>query len=239
MRLILTLFFIFLLFNCDNKQTKPKTIEKKVTKPDTIKPKVEEKIIEIDSSKLTLEERYLPLNSDNAMDFFAEYGKLHKENKVRIYTKFGNIDLQLFNNVSYHRANFIFLTKNKIFDGTQFHRVVKNFVIQGGNSDDAKVLRKRRNIGRYLLPPDVRHGYKHRRGVISIPSGEIENAYKLASPFEFFITQKNQFHLDGEYTAFGRVIKGLNVVDKIAKQEVDGGHWPRHNIYIEKVEVIE
>ena len=230
---------VLLLFNCEDKQTKPKIVKEKVRKIDTIISKTDDKVVEIDSSKLTLEERYLPLNDDNAMNFFAEYGKLNKENKVRIYTNYGNIDLQLFDKVQYHRANFIFLTKNKIFDGTQFHRVVKNFVIQGGNSDEPEVIRKRTNIGRYLLPPDVRHGYKHRRGVISIPSGEIKNAYKLASPFEFFITQSNQFHLDGEYTAFGRVIKGLNVVDKIASQEVDGGHWPTHNIYIDKVVVLK
>jgi len=232
---VLLLFCVLLIFNCEDKQTKPKTIEEFGGKIDSINTKPQEKTVEIDSSKLTLEERYLPLNDDNAMDFFAEYGKLNKEDKVRIYTKFGNIELQLFNNVSYHRANFIFLTKNKAFDGTQFHRVVKNFVIQGGSSDEADVLDKRRKMGRYLLPPDVRHGYKHRRGVISIPSGEIDNAYKLASPFEFFITQRNQFHLDGEYTIFGRVIKGLDVVDKIAIQEVDDSHWPVHNIYIDKV----
>ncbi|WP_034059573.1 peptidylprolyl isomerase [Lacinutrix jangbogonensis] len=238
MRLLIILS-ILLLFNCEDKQTKPKNVEKTITKTDTIQQELKEKVIAIDSSKLTLEERFLPLNDDNAMDFFAAYGKLNTETKVRIYTTFGNIDLELFNNTQYHKANFIFLTKNKAFDGTQFHRVVKNFVIQGGSSDDPKVLKKRRKIGRYLLPPDVRHGYKHKRGIISIPSGEIKNAYKLASPFEFFITQSNQFHLDGEYTAFGRVISGMDVVDKIAEQEVDGGHWPTHNIYIEKVVVLK
>lgn len=235
----LLILALLLLFNCEDKQSKTKTVEKITTKIDTIKPEIEEKVIEIDSSKLSLEERYLPLNDKNAMDFFREYGKVHKENKVRIFTQYGTIDLELFNNVEYHRANFIFLTKNKIFDGTQFHRVVKNFVIQGGNSDEPEVLKKRGKIGRYLLPPDVRHGYKHKRGIISIPSGEIEDAYKLASPFEFFITQSNQYHLDGEYTAFGRVTSGLDVVDKITEQEVDGGHWPMHNIYIDKVEVLK
>jgi len=235
----LLLCCILLLFNCEDKQSKPKKVEEIVTNIDTLIPEPEEKVVTIDSSKLTLEERYLPLNDDNAMDFFGEYAEIHKENKVRIYTRFGNIDLELFNKTKYHRANFIFLTKNKIFDRTQFHRVVKNFVIQGGNSDNIEVLKKRRNIGRYLLPPDVRYGYKHIRGTISIPSGEIRNAYKLASPFEFFITQSNQFHLDGEYTAFGRVTNGLEVIDKIAEQEVDGGHWPIHNVYINKIEVLD
>ena len=238
MRLFLVCLVV-LCFSCEDKQTKPKTTLNKIAKTDTITAPKKLEPKKIDSSKLTLEQRYLPLNDDNAMDFFAAYGEEHPENRVRIHTRFGTIDLELYNKVKYHRANFVFLAKNKVFDGTQFHRVVKNFVIQGGNSDEVDVVKKRGKIGRYLLPPDVRHGYKHTRGVISIPSGEIENAYKLASPFEFFITQKNQYHLDGEYTAFGRVTHGMDVVDKIANQEVDGGDWPKHNIYITKIEVLD
>lgn len=240
MRLLLIFFVFIILLSCEKDQSKqkakPSTPTKTKTKIETTKDTIE---VKIDSSKLSLEERYLPLNDDNAMEFFREYGKLHTENKVRIHTEFGTIDLKLFENTQFHRANFIFLTKNKIFDKTQFHRVVKNFVIQGGNSDNPKVVKKRRKIGRYLLPPDVRHGYKHHRGVISIPSSEIENAYKLASPFEFFITQTKQYHLDGKYTIFGKVIKGLDVVDKIAEVETDGGDWPKRNVYITKVEVIK
>ena len=216
--------------SCEDKQT-----SKQNTKVTDSNAKTKTEVVK----KQKDQREYPRLTDDNAMDFFGEYAEIHKENKVRIYTRFGNIDLELFNKTKYHRANFIFLTKNKIFDRTQFHRVVKNFVIQGGNSDNIEVLKKRRNIGRYLLPPDVRYGYKHIRGTISIPSGEIRNAYKLASPFEFFITQSNQFHLDGEYTAFGRVTNGLEVIDKIAEQEVDGGHWPIHNVYINKIEVLD
>jgi len=240
MRFVTFIFLVFILFNCDDNQSKQKAKPIKPTKVevkktiDSIKTEVK-----IDSSKLTLEEKFLPLTDDNAMPFFREYAKENPENKVRIFTEYGNIDLKLYKNTKYHRANFIFLTKNKAFDGTQFHRVVKNFVIQGGNSDDGKVLRKRRKIGRYLLPPDVRHGNRHHRGVISIPSGEIENAYKLASPFEFFITLSNQYHLDGKYTAFGKVTKGYDVMRKIAQVETDGGDWPKRNVYIKKVEIID
>lgn len=236
MRLLLTLCLILIFFSCNDTKTTPK-------KAPIVKAKVKKKeapqAITIDSSKLTLEERFLPLNDKNAMDFFLEYQKEHKENKVRIYTSFGNIDLLLYDKIKFHRANFIFLVKNKVFDGTQFHRVVKDFVIQGGSSDNKKVVRKRKKFGSYLLPPDAKRGYKHHRGVISIPSSEIENAYKLASPYEFFITVTNQYHLDGEYTVFGEVTKGMDVVDKISQQETDAGDWPKHNIYITKVEVIE
>ncbi|WP_044403765.1 peptidylprolyl isomerase [Lacinutrix sp. Hel_I_90] len=240
MRLLLIFCASILLFNCGEERSKQKKSTATPTKKNTkIVKDTMEVDIKIDSSKLTLEERYLPLDDDNAMAFFREYAEVHPENKVRIYTEYGNITIQLFENTEFHRANFIFLTKNKVFDGTQFHRVVKNFVIQGGSSDDRDVVKKRREIGRYLLPPDVRHDYKHHRGVISIPSSEIENAYKLASPFEFFITQTNQYHLDGKYTIFGKVINGLDVVDKIAAVETDSGDWPIRNVYITKVEVLK
>ncbi|WP_313791438.1 peptidylprolyl isomerase [Lacinutrix neustonica] len=154
MRITLIFCTFFLLFNCGEDHSKQKktsstTIRKEIKKvKDTTGVETP-----VDSSKLSLEERYLPLNDDNAMAFFREYGERHPENKVRIYTEFGNIDIQLFDKTEFHRANFIFLTKNKIFDGTQFHRVVKDFVIQGGNSDDRDVVKKRGKIGRYLLPP--------------------------------------------------------------------------------------
>jgi len=236
MRLLLILCLALIFFSCND--TKIATKKKQVVKT-KVKKKEAPKVTTIDSSKLTLEDRFLPLNDKNAMDFFLEYEKEHKENKVRIYTSFGNIDILLFDKIKFHRANFIFLVKNKVFDGTQFHRVVKDFVIQGGSSDNKKVVRKRRKFGSYLLPPDAKRGFKHHRGVISIPSSEIEDAYKLASPYEFFITVTNQYHLDGEYTVFGKVVKGMDVVDTISQQETDSGDWPKHNVYITKVEIIK
>ena len=65
--------------------------------------------------------------------------------------------------------------------------MVKDFIIQGGNSDSYEISKRRRKIGRYLLPPDTKKGFKHHRGVISIPSSDIDNPYKLASPYEFLL----------------------------------------------------
>ena len=172
------------------------------------------------------------LDDKNAIPFFFEYQKKHKENKVRIITDYGDIDIRLFDDTPYHRANFVYLTKKKYFDGEYFHRVVKDFIIQGGNSDNVKTSKKRRAIGRYLLPPDTKKGYKHHRGIVSMPSSEIENPHKLASPFEFFIVQKKEgaYHLDGNYTAFGKVIKGMEVVDVISNLETDKREWPLDNV---------
>ena len=181
-----------------------------------------------------IQEKETYLDDKNAIPFLFEYAKKNKENKVRIITKFGNIDILLYDKTPYHRANFIYLTKKRYFEGTMFHRVVPNFIIQGGNSDSRKSMKKRHQIGRYLLPPDTNKGYSHHRGVISMPSSEIDNPHKLASPYEFFIVQQSPgaYHLDGDYTAFGEVINGMEVVDEINQLEVDNREMPIRNVYI-------
>ncbi len=207
-----------LIFSCkDNSKKSPPVKTKAITVKEIKNPKSNENFI---------------LNDKNAIPFFYEYEKKNKENMVRIITDYGNIDIKLYKNTPYHRANFIYLTKKNYFKGEYFHRVVKNFIIQGGNSDNLKTSQKRKNIGRYLLPPDTKKGHKHHRGTISMPSSEIDNPHKLASPYEFFIVQKKDgaYHLDGNYTAFGRVVKGMSVVDKISNLKTDKRDWPIDNV---------
>ncbi len=221
--------------NCEDKKSEQKKLPTPVqteTKAKSIKKKV---ITEMPKREFPV------LNSKNAMDFFLEYEKHNKENKVRIYSDFGNIDILLFDKTKFHRANFIFLTKQHYFDNTQFYRVINNFMVQAGNSDTKATARKRAKIGKYLLPTDTNQGYKHNRGVISMPSSEIDNPYKLASPFEFFIVQQHggSHFLDGDYTIFGKVTKGMDVIDKIAAVKTDKSDWPLQNIYIRKVEIID
>ncbi|MCL6266457.1 peptidylprolyl isomerase [Flagellimonas myxillae] len=186
------------------------------------------------------EEEAFVLNEENAIDFFFNYAQEVKEDKVRLTTSMGSFTIQLYDNVPYHKANFIYLSRMGYFNDTQFHRVVKDFIIQGGNSDDKETSKKRRLIGRYLLPPDTRKGHKHHRGTISMPSSERDNPHKLASPYEFFIvvTKPGSYHLDGSYTPFGRVIEGMDVVDAINNVPVGDGDWPWQNIYILKAEVL-
>ena len=234
MRIVWLLVVFILLLNCEDKQTKKK-----------IKQENTETIIENNQVKTEAEEDnskpYPVLDGlKDAMEFFLEYDKKHKENKVRLTTDFGSIDILLFNETKFHRSNFIYLTKRGYFNNTQFYRVINNFIIQGGNSDDKKTANKRAEIGRYLLPTDTNRGFTHERGVISMPSGEIDNPYKLASPFEFFIIQQQggSHFLDGDYTVFGKVISGMDVVDKIAAVKTDEADWPLLNVYIRKAEII-
>ena len=120
------------------------------------------------------------LTDKNVIDFLFEYEKNNKENHVRIYTSFGEIEILLYNNTPYHRSNFIYLTKKKYFEGTQFYRVINDFVIQAGNSDNIKVSKKRRDIGKYLLPNDFNKGHTHKRGMVSMPSSSVDNPYKIS-----------------------------------------------------------
>src|SRR6056300_573737 len=180
------------------------------------------------------------LTDENVIDFLFEYEKNNKENHVRIYTPFGEIEILLYDNTPYHRSNFIYLTKMKYFEGTQFYRVINDFVIQAGNSDNIKVSKKRRDIGKYLLPNDFNKGHTHQRGMVSMPSSTVDNPYKMASPFEFFIVQKKDGanHLNGSYTIFGKVVDGMETVDVIANLPTDNRDWPLNNVYINKVEIV-
>jgi len=234
MRSFIIIFSCLLFFNCKDSIPEKKHVSKSVQISSEAKKTIQDTII--------VNTKAFPyLTDENAMDFFLEYGKENKEHKIRISTYFGEIDILLYDRTPFHRANFIYLTKQGYFDNTQFYRVIDNFIIQGGNTDDIGVLRKRKKIGRYLLPTDAKHGLKHHRGIVSMPSSAIENPHKLASPYQFFIVQKHDgaYHLDGNYTIFGEVISGMNVVDEIAKQKTDDANWPLNNVYIKKVEILE
>lgn len=179
-----------------------------------------------------MQEPTIYLDEKNAIPFLFDYQQEDLPNQVKIDTRFGEIIIELLDESPYHKANFIYLTRLGYFNDTFFHRVAPNFVIQGGNSDHPNTSKKRRQIGRYLLPPDVKKGVKHHRGIVSMPSSEMDNPHRLASPYEFFIVQQKggAYHLDGNFTPFGKVIKGMDVVDAICAQAVDEREAPINNI---------
>ena len=225
---LLYLFLIASVLSSCIKEDKKNINKTKVTSVTKVK-----KDASKDKSKFVLTEK-------NAMDFFLEYDKIHKENVIELDTDMGKIEITIFNETKFHRSNFLYLSKLNYFKSTQFYRVINNFIILGGNSDNKKIWRKRKSIGKYLLPVDNNHGFKHSRGMVSMPSSIIENPHKLASPYEFFIVQsKSGAHfLDGDYTIFGKVTKGMDVVDKIAAVDTDDLDWPISNIFINNVKVL-
>ena len=228
------LFFGLLGCGQQSKENRSKTPEEGTVKNQEASPDSLQEAVPETGEKFVLSE-------DNAIDFFFRYQKGLTANKVKLTTSMGSFTIELYDNVPYHKANFIYLARQGYFDSTMFHRVVRNFIIQGGNADNVQTARKRSEIGRYLLPPDTRKGYRHDRGTVSMPSSEIDNPHMLASPYEFFIvvTRPGSYHLDGGYTPFGKVIEGMDVVDAINQVETDDGDWPMKNIYILRAEVLE
>lgn len=180
------------------------------------------------------------LTNDNLREFLTKYGAENKEQNVKISTEFGDIIIQLFQKTPIHRANFIYLVKQGYFDETFFYRAAKDFVIQGGNSDRYAMSKKRQEMGNYTVPQEFFPDLKHHRGMVALSKQWVDNPSNRSTPFEFFIVvaKKGAYHLDGEHTVFGRVIKGMDVAEQISKVPVDEREWPIKNIPI-KAEVLE
>lgn len=128
----------------------------------------------------------------------------------------GNIEIELFPDVApKHVANFDSLVAEKFYDGTTFHRVIPGFMIQGGCPNSKYHPTKPELWGRgdpnLKTVPAEFSDLKHERGVISAARGPNPNS----ATSQFFIVDKDSPHLDGQYTIFGKVIEGMDVVDSI------------------------
>lgn len=223
--------------SCEDKKSAPQNITTAPsdisTSEGTVEPQGNEKQVqktEVENKRpqgpLLIQEELIP--------FLTEYGKKNPEDRIRIRTEFGNIDVQLYHDTPLHRANFIFLVKNDYFDNTFFHRVARGFVVQGGNSDNPSTNRKRHHIGDYLIPGEFEAGHRHVRGAFAAAKYAEQNVSKASSPYEFYIVQAENGapHLNNDHTVFGRVISGMEVVDAINQVEVDQSEWPLRNVHL-------
>ncbi|WP_288955664.1 peptidylprolyl isomerase [uncultured Polaribacter sp.] len=217
LKLIILILGAFILFQCN--EEKKKETEKSAIKK---KKKLEKKVVK----------RWDSLHKNNVEAFFTEYGKKNKETKVIIKTKFGNIKLRLYKDTPIHRANFIFLTKIKYFNTTEIYRVARNFVIQGGNSDETYTIKQRRLYGNYRLKPEFKANRRHKYGALAAARDWEDNPNKLSNPFEFYMVHNRNgaHHLNKEHTVFGEVISGFNTMDKISRVKVGVDEWPEEDI---------
>src|SRR5690554_802573 len=185
---------------------------------------------------------YPELTNENAVEFLTQYGKENPENKVLIETELGDIEITLFEDTPIHRANFIYLVKQNYFEETFFHRVLPDFIIQAGNSDLRSTQRKRAELGgKYLLPAEIIPGRIHQYGTVSGAKEYRRNPDHRSAPYEFFIflgPLSSTSHLNGMYTVFGHVTKGMDVVEAISELERDGEDWPLMNVTL-KTSIIE
>jgi len=165
-----------------------------------------------------------------------------KETVVVIKTSMGTIKAKLYNDTPLHRDNFIKLVNEGWYNGSPFHRVINEFMIQGGQNKDGRL-----DPG-YTVPAEFKSNHFHKKGVLAAArQGDQVNPKKASSGSQFYIVQGKVYDdktldmyesrmgkvfgarerqayktvggtpfLDGEYTVFGEVIEGLEVVDKIA-----------------------
>jgi len=150
-----------------------------------------------------------------------------------LHTNHGDIVLRFFpDKAPNHVANFKKLVSEGFYDGTKFHRVIPGFTIQGGDPNSKSEDRSRHGSGGpgYQINAEF-NDVKHVRGILSAARSSDPNS----AGSQFFIMTATSPHLDGQYTAYGEVIEGLNVVDKIVSLRRDG----RDNPHPENPAIIE
>ncbi|SFQ50191.1 peptidylprolyl isomerase [Hymenobacter arizonensis] len=191
------------------------------------------------------------------------YGREHPGSEVLVRTRLGNIRVKLYDDTPIHKANFLLLARKGVFNETMFNRVVKDFAVQGGQTYVSRTIRLRR----YRLPPEIKAEHFHKKGSLGMARYDDEqNPGRLSSNTDFYFVvgeklDPNQSQamagrkltpaqikayatvggvpsLDGQYTVFGEIIEGQDVIDKIANEPVESDKWPVKDIPI-KVEVVK
>jgi cyclophilin family peptidyl-prolyl cis-trans isomerase len=186
------------------------------------------------------------------------FAKPPKNQYVRIKTTYGDCIIRLYNETPLHRDNFIKLAKKGFYNGTLFHRVIQNFMIQGGDPDskDPEKTEFDAELGNgdvgYTVPAEFRDSLFHKRGVLA--AAREDNPKKASSGCQFYITEGKRFtdgkldtlektrlkgrkipawqrewyksvggvpHLDQNYTVYGEVVSGIDMVDRIAAVKKD------------------
>lgn len=130
-------------------------------------------------------------------------------------------------------ANFIKLAEQGFYNGLIFHRVIKGFMIQGGCPDGTGMGGPGYQIQGEFTANRVPNPIKHSRGVISMARSTNPNS----AGSQFFIMHQDSSHLDGQYAAFGKVIEGMDVVDRIACAATGRQDRPLEEQRIEKIEI--
>jgi len=132
--------------------------------------------------------------------------------------------------------NFLSLIKEGFYTNTVFHRVIKNFVIQGGGYDASGRQKRAHSIkGEFSANGCTTNDIPHTRGVISMARTMDPNS----ASSQFFIVHGDAPHLDTQYAAFGKLIDGMAVVDRIATIPTDRFECPKDNIVIDSIEILE
>lgn len=157
--------------------------------------------------------------------------KKSEPTKVMLETNYGNITIELYSDMPITAGNFEKLVEQGFYNGVIFHRVIDGFMIQGGDPTGTGM-----GGPGYTIKDEFTHkgGNKNFRGTISMA-----NSGPNTGGSQFFINLVNNDFLDDKHPAFGKVIQGIEVIDKIAKVETDGEDRPLEEVKIIKAYIIE
>lgn len=164
-----------------------------------------------------------------------------KKGDVVLETSKGVIVIELNDSAApQHSANFRKLANDGFYDSTTFHRVIPGFMIQGGDPNSKDDDRSNDGMGGpgYKIPAEI--GLPHVRGVIAAArQGDPVNPQRMSNGSQFYITVADAHFLDGQYSVFGKVAEGMDVVDKIVAVPRDARDNPLEKVLILKTYVVK
>ena len=178
-------------------------------------------------------------NTENAME-----NTMIQEPEFDIVTTHGTMRVKLYSKTPKHRDNFVKLVKENYYDGVRFHRVIEGFMIQTGDpfSRDTTLINKWGQGGPdYTIPAEFVSEYWHKKGALAAArKGDMANPTKASSGSQFYIVHAENacLHLDGQYSIFGEVIDGLNIIDKIAIVPTDMYDRPYEDVIIKTIKPV-
>lgn len=164
-----------------------------------------------------------------------------EEPVFEIRTTHGTMKVKLYSKTPKHRDNFAKLVSENYYDGIRFHRVIEGFMIQTGDPysrDTAKINAWGTGGPDYTVPAEFVNEYWHKKGAIAAArKGDLANPTKASSGSQFYIVHDENacLHLDGQYSIFGEVIEGLEVIDRIAEVATDPYDRPYEDVMINSI----
>lgn len=159
----------------------------------------------------------------------TDYVKIVMDNDKIIVIELNNADTPIT------KANFQKLVKEGFYDGLIFHRVIKDFMIQGGDPTGTGCGGSKDEIKGEFRVNGVKNDMSHLRGVISMARTNMPNS----ASSQFFICHKDATFLDGQYASFGKVVEGIEVVDEIAECKTNYNDKPLEDKVMKKVVFVE
>lgn len=151
-----------------------------------------------------------------------------------VFKDFGTVEAELYPHIAPNTVNnFIELSNSGFYDGLTFHRVIKDFMVQGGDPDGTGMGGPGYSIKGEFTKNKFKNDLAHTEGVLSMARSQSKDS----AGSQFFIVTKDASHLDGQYASFGKVTKGMVIIHKIENVETGANDKPVKDVVIESIKV--